>query len=88
MEKAKKIGIVDRNRYCTIIEYEYRCKRYDVEYANDWTYCAPSVKAQHENAQARIDKEIEEETKPKKETRYEDTAEYGFEMFWNYVEGV
>jgi hypothetical protein len=86
MEKAKKVMAM-YGKHATVIEYEYRGKRYFVEYANNWTYCTTPARIQHENEQARIDREIEEEAKnSKKETKYEDTAEYGFEVFWNYVE--
>ena len=40
----------------------------------------------HKNEQERIDCMIEEEQKPKKEYRYEDSGEYGFDLFWQYVE--
>lgn len=83
---AKKVGIVGRNEWSTVIEYEYRWKTYDVEYANSWLYCVTPASKQHKLAQERIDKEIEEEQKPQKPIRHEDTAEYGFELFWSFVE--
>ena len=85
--KAKATGFKVKNRqYSTIVEYEYRGKKYEVEYANDFTYYVTSPKVQHEQAQAMIDKELDS-SNVKKEYRYEDTAEYGFELFWEYVEG-
>jgi hypothetical protein len=42
----------------------------------------------HKTEQERIDREIEEANKPKKEYRYKDTAEYGFNLFWDFVEGA
>lgn len=63
--------------------YEYRGKEYIV-YENRAKGNEP-LAWQHKNEQARIDKEIEEENKSKKEARYEDTAEYGFNLFWESV---
>ena len=85
---ARPTGNKFYNRhYSTIVEYEYRGRTYEVEYANDMSYGVTPPRIQHQNAQALIDEEIEEENKPKKETRYEDTADYGFKLFWDYVEG-
>lgn len=86
MKKATPTGLKIYGKYSTIVEYEYRGKKYEVEYAKDWTYGnGENPAAQHREAQARIDKEIAEESKPKKKPRYEDTTEYGFEIFWKYV---
>lgn len=84
--KAKKVFTM-YGKYSNIVTYEYRGMQYEVEYANDWTYCVTPARIQHESAQAEIDKRIEEANKPKKEHRYEDTAEYAFNLFWDYVEG-
>lgn len=83
--KVKKVMTI-YGKHSNVVEYEYRGKTYYVEYANDWTYCTSPASVQHKNAQERIDKEIEEEKKQNGPTRYEDTAEYGFDLFWNYVE--
>ena len=86
-EKARKTGFTYRNRgYSTIVEYEYRGRKYEVEYSNCCNYCCTPAWVQHRNSQAEIDREIEEESKPKKPYRYEDTAQYGFDLFWDYVE--
>ena len=87
MAKAKKTGFVMYGKYSNLVEYEYRGRKYEVEYPKDWTYCCTSPRIQHMNAQAEIDRAIENEVKPKKEYKYEDTAEYGFELFWDYVNG-
>ena len=57
--KAKKTGVVMRYKYCSFVEYEYRGRKYEVEFANCSTYCVTSPKVQHEDAQARIDKELD-----------------------------
>lgn len=86
MNKAKQTGLKIYRKYSDIVEYEYRGRKYEVEYAKDWSYGnGGNPAAQHREAQAWIDKAIEEESKPKKEVKYEDTAEYGFNMFWEYV---
>lgn len=83
MTKAAPTGLKIYGKYSTIVEYEYRGKKYEVEYANDWTYGnGGNPAAQHKEAQAKIDEELD---KPKKEYRYEDTAEYGFNLFWEYI---
>lgn len=83
--KAKKLSTI-YGKHSNIVTYEYRGMQYDVEYANDWTYCITSPKVQHEDAQARIDETLDN-PKPQREYRYEDTAEYGFKLFWDYVNG-
>ena len=86
--KAKATGFKTYNRqYSTNVEYEYRGHTYEVEYANDWSYCVTPAKVQHEEAQEYIDNLIDNPKKDEpKEVRYEDTAEYGFKKFWEYVE--
>ena len=61
--EAKKL-FTTYGKHSTIITYEYRGERYDVEYARDWSYCVPSARVQHKDAQARIDALIEERNKP------------------------
>ena len=86
MAKVKKLS-VNREKYTTSIEYEYRGKTYHVEYANDWTYCITPPHIQHEDAQRKIDQEIEAEKKQaERPVCYEDSAEYGFEVFWESVQ--
>ena len=85
MVKAKPTGFkIYNGRYSTFVEYEYRGMNYEVEYANDMSYCVTSPRVQHENAQAEIDKVLGSPTTVKPH-KYEDTAEYGFNLFWEYV---
>lgn len=84
--KAKKL-FTTYGRYSNTVTYEYRGKTYDVEYSNDWTYCTSPARVQHQDAQARIDAEIEAASRPQKPYRYEDTAEYALNLFWEYVDG-
>lgn len=90
MAKAKLIGkVYDKNpfnkgiRPVTFI-YEYRGYEYMITDERNGYSEPMSVK--HRNEQARIDRIIEESKRPKKETRYEDTAEYGFDLLWDYFE--
>lgn len=82
--KAKPTGFVIYGEYQNIVEYEYRGEKYEVEFANCMNYLVTSPKVQHENAQYEIDKRLD---RPQRESREEDNAEYGFELFWEYVEG-
>ena len=84
--KAKKVFTM-YGKHSNIVTYEYKGMQYDVEYATDYTYCVTPAHIQHRNAQAKIDKMIEQAGKPKKEHKYEDTADYAFGLFWDYVEG-
>lgn len=45
------------------------------------------IRQHYEGEMDIVDRIIQEEEKPKKEYRYEDTADYGMELFWKYVEG-
>lgn len=68
----------------TELWYEYRGRIYCVVVDNNGYMGAP-LKAQHEAEQARIDREIEEANRPRVEPKYEDTAQAGFDLFWEYV---
>lgn len=57
--KAKKLFTM-YGKHSNIVTYEYRGMQYDVEYATDWTYCVTPAKIQHDDAQARIDKLLEQ----------------------------
>lgn len=59
--KAEKVFTL-YGKHSNVVTYKYRGKTYDVEYATDWTYCTTSAKVQHEDAQRRIDKLIDQET--------------------------
>lgn len=82
--KAKKTGIVLRGKYSDVVQYEYRGKLYDVEYAKDMTYCCTAPGTQHRDAQEKIDRMIESEQRSNP-IEYEDTAEYGLDMFFDYL---
>ena len=86
MEKAKKLYTI-YGKYSNTVVYEYRGRQYDVEYNNSWIYGnGNNPKQQHIDAQAKIDEEIaREEANKNKVTKYEDTADYGFDLFWEYV---
>ena len=84
-EKARFTGkVYDRNGYAVHLFYEYRGHEYMI--TDERSGYSEPLYVKHKNEQDRIDKEIEDEQRPKKEYRYEDTAEYGFNLFWNYVE--
>ena len=88
MKKAKFIRKYYGKGYdrCFLyMDYEYRGHEYTV-YENLAKGNEP-LSWQHRSEQARIDRLIELENKPKKPYRYEDTAEYAFNEFWKWIEG-
>lgn len=64
--------------------YEYRGREYTV-YENLAKGNEP-LSWQHRSAQAEIDRQIELENKPQKPFRYEDTAQYGIDLFMDFIE--
>ena len=82
MAKAKKVLTI-YGKHATVIEYEYRGKRYDVEYANNWTYCTTPARIQHEDAQAKIDREIEAEANRKQDDKAFDLDEIWEMLGWD-----
>lgn len=87
MAKAKFIAKYYGRGYerdFVFMDYEYRGHTYTV-YENRAKGNEP-LSWQHKRAQADIDALIELEDRPKKPYKYEDTAEYGFNLFWEYVE--
>lgn len=63
MTRAIKTGMVMYGKYSNIVEYEYRGKTYEVEYAKGLTYCCAPAKVQHEDAQRKIDNMIDNPSK-------------------------
>ncbi len=84
MEKAKYTGkIRDRNRYAVHMFYEYKGHEYMVTDEHNG-YSVPMAE-KHRIEQERIDMMIEAANKQKAPAKEEETADYGFEVFWNYV---
>lgn len=84
MNKAEYIGkCYDPNGYAVHLFYKYRGHEYMITDERNG-YSEP-MWVKHRNEQERIDREIEDSMKPSKEYKYEDTAEYGFNLFWNFV---
>ena len=81
--KAKFKGKVrDANGYAVHLFYEYRGREYMITDMHNG--CSETMAEQHRYEQKRIDKLIELENAPK-DFRYETTAQYGFELFWESV---
>ena len=81
MQKRAKFLYADRG----VLWYEYRGKDYAVN-----TELYTSTAQQHKQEQLRIDAEIEREEavakrEAGKERKYEDTVEYGLEVFFESV---
>ena len=70
----------------TDLTYEYRGHQYIVTKHNNG-YSGDPLWLQHKNAQAEIDYKIEHENDPIPDWSYEGSAQEGFDLFWNYVEG-
>ena len=58
MAHAKKVFAM-YGKYSNTVTYEYRGKHYDVEYSKNHSYCVTSPKIQHQDAQERIDRELD-----------------------------
>lgn len=82
--KAKYTGKVrDRNGYAVHLFYEYRGHEYMI--TDEHNGYSQTTFEKHRDAQDRIDKEIEEANKARKPLKYEDTADYAFDLFMAYV---
>lgn len=71
----------------TELLYEYRGHEYIITKDNNGYMGTPLWK-QHEEAQADIDYKIEHKNDPIFEQKYEGSAQEGFDLFWEYVEGI
>ena len=60
MNAVKKVQTF-YDRYFTHIQFEYRGRKYEVEYPNSHRVVCTAAWVQHKSAQERIDKEIENE---------------------------
>lgn len=65
--------------------YEYRGYEYTVE--ENRAKGNEPLAWQHKQEQDRIDRLIEEQDRPKKPYKYEDSAEYSFDLFMRYING-
>ena len=86
MEKKAKFLRAERSRYGTTLLYEYRGREYII---NPELYT--STATQHRTEQASIDAAIEREERAAAYTashapRYEETAQAGFDLFWESVQ--
>ncbi len=91
MNKARYIGSTrDRNPReawkHTELWYEYRGHTYCVEKDNNGYMGAP-LRVQHEEEQRKIDELIAHENDPRPVQKYEGSAQEGFDMFWEFVNG-
>lgn len=83
----RKRYVTEYSRTYTELDYQYRGREYTV--VDYGIYAGEPLSWQHRNAQNRIDHEIETEEKfekmSKKPIRYEDTAKYGLDMFFQLI---
>lgn len=77
-----------KDKYSDAVYLFYEYKGHEYMICDEHNGYSEPIWVKHKNEQDKIDREIEEQNKPKKEYKYEDSAEYGFNLFWNYVEGI
>ena len=75
----------DRFSRAVYLFYEYRGHEYMV--TDEHNGYSEEMWVKHRHEQERIDREIEEAQKPVQEWKYEGSAQEGFDLFWDYVEG-
>ena len=75
----------DRSRIC---EYSYRGYSYYITFNEYGVYDGIflDVTGAHKYEQNRIDERIGRESQPQKPYTYENSAQAGFDAFWNYAE--
>ena len=87
VREIKNRNPLDRHAWeHTDLVYEYRGREYIVTRHNNG-YAFDTLKNQHKAEQARIDYEIEHENDGPKPYKYEGSAQEGFDLFFEYVNG-
>lgn len=83
--EAEYVGMAyDRNGYDLHLFYTYRGHEYVItKYRHETN---ETLKTQHQREQQRIDKIVDEEMKPQKPYKYEDTVDYAMKKFFEMVE--
>lgn len=84
--KAEYIGCVKDGWEHTELHYRYRGYDYFITKHNNGYMDEPMYK-RHQREQRAIDELIEKNSKPAPEWKYEGSAQEGFDLFWEYVEG-
>lgn len=82
-EKAKKLHTY-YGRYSSVVEYEYRGCKYEVEYSNCWTYCCSPAWYQHKVEQEKID-EMLDNPKPVKTGEPTKSVEEQMDEIWEMM---
>lgn len=91
MKKAKFLYSYTNSQVGKICVFEYRGYEYEISYNTEW-----HPAELHRYEQEKIDELLERKEKEKlieekrknmtEEERYKQTAEYGFNLFWNYID--
>ena len=71
----------------TYLAYRYRGEVYVVEKCNNGCFGAEPLASQHARAQAEIDAKLDLPTPEPVEWKYEGSAQQGFDLFMEQVEG-
>lgn len=80
--KAKKLFVM-YGKHSNTVTYEYKGKQYDVEYANDPTYCVTPAWVQHKDAQAKIDKMLNQASNETEKVKAFDADEVFAILGWD-----
>lgn len=83
MKATYKGKVRDRNGYAVHLFYEYRGHEYIV--TDEHNGYSETMAEKHKHEQERIDQQIEAANKVKEPSGYKETADYGFELFWESV---
>lgn len=84
MKAIYKGKVRDRNGYAVHLFYEYRGHEYII--TDEHNGYSETIAEKHRQEQERIDKLIELfQNEPKEIIDYKETAQYGFELFWESV---
>ena len=84
MKKAEYIGKY-RDKFSDAVYLIYKYRGHEYMIADQKNGYSVTLATQHKAEQDRIDAIIKAENAPKKPYKYEDSAEYGFNIFWDYV---
>lgn len=84
MKATFKGKVRDKNGYAVHLFYEYRGHEYII--TDEHNGYSETMAEKHRQAQEHIDKLIELfQNEPKEKIDYKETAQYGFDLFWESV---
>ncbi len=81
--KAKKLETY-YDKWSNTVVYEYRGRKYEVEYSNSYQYCCTPAWYQHKIAQEKIDNALDNPPAPQPEKT--ETVQEALDWFFDYIE--